>query len=441
MSNNIHIVELGKFTTPEIKEVRNQEWIEYGDKNDFFQYLIDRYTGSTTNNAIINGISRMIYGRGVSATDARRKPDQYAQMLTIFRKMDLRRFILDRKMLGMSSWQINYKDKKVKSAIHFPMHTLRAEKMNKDGEIEAWYFHPDWANIKPSEEPLRIPSFGFGNGTENEIFVLAPYVAGYWYYSPVDYVGALPYAFLEEEIGDYLINDTINGFSGTKVINFNNGIPDEEKQQEVKRTVVNKLTGATGERVVVAFNNNQESATTVENLPLDDAPNHYQYLSDECRNKLIVGHRVTSPMLIGVRESGGGLGNNADEIKTANLLFDNVTIKSFQDEITDAMDEILAVNDISLNLFFKTLEPLEFIDTDGMDRETAEEETGVEMCKHTLSDEHSEVIAKELIDLGENEDLENYELIYDENVNYEFDDIEAESLKSFYEGKRSVLAK
>ncbi len=177
---------------------------------------------------------------------------------------------------------------------------------------------------------------------------------------PVDYVGALPYAVLEEEIADYLINDTLNGFSGTKVINFNNGVPDEEKRKQVKNDVLKKLTGARGEKVIVAFNSNKESETTVTDLPLNDAPAHYQYLSEECRSKLIVGHRVTSPMLIGVRETGGGLGNNADEIKTASLLFDNITINSMQEEITDAMDTILAVNDISLNLYFKTLQPLVF---------------------------------------------------------------------------------
>ena len=65
------------------------------------------------------------------------------------------------------------------------MNTLRAEKCNKDGEIEAWYYHPNWAEAKPSDEPLRIPAFGFGNGKENEILVVKPYVAGYTYYPPV----------------------------------------------------------------------------------------------------------------------------------------------------------------------------------------------------------------------------------------------------------------
>ena len=399
MSGNIEVFNLSAYTTPEIIEHRNKEWVEYGSDNNYFNYLIDRFTKSATNNAIITGIAKMIYGKGLSATNSSRKPEAYAKMLTLFRKNDLRRFAMDRKLLGMAAFQLTYDKGEVVKVSHFPMETLRAEKCNKDGEIEAWYYHPDWINKKPSEEPTRIAAFGYGKG-KNELYVLKPYVSGYYYYSPVDYQGALPYSVLEEEIGDYLINDTINGFSGTKVVNFNNGVPDEEKREQIKRDVLNKLTGTKGEKVIIAFNANAESKTSVEDLPLNDAPDHYAYLSEECVKKLIVGHRVTSPMLIGLRDGGNSLGNNADEIRTATLLFDNVVINSYQEEITDVIDEILAINNISLNTYFKTLEPLEFVDTDGLNKEAAEEETGVKMsAEYDLTEDGEEISDEwELID-------------------------------------------
>jgi hypothetical protein len=424
--DNIHIVNLSKYTSPEIVEVKNKDWVQYGEDNNYFQYLIDRYQGSTTNNAIINGMSKMIYGKGLDATDSNRKPDQYAQMRSLISKDCLKAAVMDRKMLGMAALQVTYDKGLVKKVTHFPMQTLRAEKCNEDGEVEAWYYHPDWAKIKPSDQPKRIPAFGFGGKKGNELFIVSSYVTGSYYYSPVDYQGALPYAVLEEEIADYLINDTINGFSGTKVVNFNNGVPDKEKQQQVKSDVLNKLTGSRGEKVIVAFNNNAESKTTIDDIPLNDAPAHYQYLSDESFRKLIVGHRVTSPMLLGVRDGNSGLGNNADEIKTATLLFDNLTIKTYQEEFTDAIEDILALNDISLNLYFKTIQPLEFTDTTGMDAETKEEETGVKMSVHCSAEskEGDNEIAQALIDLGEDEDLEGWELISSEEVDYEAEELE-----------------
>lgn len=379
--NNLHVLTLSKYTTPLVVEEKNKEFVSYGADNDYFDYLIKRYVGSTTNNAIISGMVNMIYGKGIDALDSNRKTEQYAQMKSLLKPNDLKRIIHDRKLLGMAAIQVTYDKNKVKSITHFPMETLRATKFNDEGEIESWAYHPNWKEYKKSDKLTFINAFGYGNKKGNEIYVLKPYIGGYYYYAPVDYVGALPYALLEEEIADYLINDTVNGFSGTKVINFNNGVPDEEKQLAIKNDVLKKLTGARGEKVIVAFNNNAESQTTVEDLPLNDAPAHYQYLSDECRNKLMIAHKVTSPLLLGIRESGGGLGSNADEIKNSSIFFDNIVIKSYQNELIDVFDEILAINGISLKLYFKTIQPLEFIETDGLDEETKEEETGVKMSK------------------------------------------------------------
>lgn len=377
--SDISIVNLSAYTSPVIQENKRNEYIEYGSDNNYFQYLIDRYLYSATNGAIITGVSNMIYGKGLDALDSNRKPNEFAQFKSIVKDSDIKKVALERKLLGMAAMQVVMEKKQVKQVLHFPMQTLRAGKCNDKGQIETWYYHNNWAKKKPSEEAKPIPAFGFGNGNEVEIYIIKPYVSGFDYYSPIDYSGSLPYALLEENIADYQINDCQNGFSGTKVINFCNGIPTPEMREKIKRDTLSKLTGARGEKVIIAFNANAESKTTVEDLPLNDAPAHYEYLSKECFEKLIVGHRVTSPMLLGIRETGGGLGNNAEEIKTATLLFDNIVIKPYQLEITNALDEILAINSISLKLYFKTIQPLEFVDTTGMNAETKEEETGVKM--------------------------------------------------------------
>jgi hypothetical protein len=384
----------------------------------------------------------MIYGKGLDATDSNRKPNEYAQMVSIVKKDCLRKVALERKLLGMAAMQIIYLNGKVKSVEHFPMHTLRAEKCNDKGEIEAWFYHHDWANYRKGDVLKRIPAFGFGNGREVELYIIKPYISGYHYYTPIDYSGALPYAMLEQEISDYLINDVMNGFSGTKVINFNNNIPPEEKRQEVANDVKRKLTGSKGDKVIVSFNASAENKTTVDDIPLNDAPAHYEYLAKECFEKLIVGHRVTSPMLLGIRDTGGGLGNNADEIETATRLFDNIVIRPYQLEIIEAIDEILSINGIALNLYFKTIQPLDFIDVNTMNAETNEEETGVKMSSdkvccsadNSLDDE----TAQSLIDLGELEN-ENWLLIDESEVDYDNDDTENELLSN--EPKQSLLSK
>jgi hypothetical protein len=438
--DNVHILSLSAYNSPTITESKNKEFVEYGVDNNYFQYLIDRFLYSNTNHAIITGVANMIYGKGIDATDSNRKPNEYAQMMSILKKDCLRKVALERKLLGMAAMQVIYLNGKVKSVEHFPMHTLRAEKCNDKGEIEAWFYHHDWSNYRKGDVLKRIPAFKFGNGKEVELYVIKPYVSGYHYYTPIDYSGALPYATLEQEISDYLINDVMNGFSGTKVINFNNNIPPEEKRQEVANEVKRKLTGSKGDKVIVSFNASAENKTTVDDIPLNEAPAHYQYLSTECFEKLIVGHRVTSPMLLGIRDTGGGLGNNADEIETATRLFDNIVIRPYQLEIIEALDEILSVNGIALNLYFKTIQPLDFIDVNTLNAETKEEETGVKMSKvccssdNTLDDE----VANDLIDLGETPN-ENWLLIDESEVDYDTDDAENELLNK--EPKQSLLSK
>jgi hypothetical protein len=163
-NDNIKIVELSTYSAPEIKEDKRNEWVNYGEDNSYFDFLIDRYRNSTTNNAIINNISRLVYGYGVGALDGNKKPNEYAQFMSIFSKKDVRKLVLELKMLGQCALQVHYaKDRKtIKKVFHIPVQLLRPEKCNKDGEIEAYYYSDDWSDIK-NYKPKRIDAFGFSS--------------------------------------------------------------------------------------------------------------------------------------------------------------------------------------------------------------------------------------------------------------------------------------
>ena len=373
---NIKTYKLSAYTTPLIEVSQMMDFVEYGADNNYFNYLIDRSLYSTTNQSIINGINRMIYGKGLDALDSSKKPHQYAKFKGLIRPRDVRKIVSDRKRLAMAAIQVTYKGGELSTVTHFPMETLRPAKANEDGIIPLWFYHPNWVEYRRGDDLVEIPVFGSTKQKETEIYIIREYVSGHFYFSPPDYAGCLPYTVLEEEISNYLINDVKNGFSGTKVVNFNNGQPDDEMKRRIENSVIADMTGSLGKKVIVSFNDNAESATTVEDLSIDNAPEHYQYLADQCEQKIIVGHRITSPLLVGVRSGNSGLGSNADEIKNASLLQDNVLIRTYQQEIAEAFEEILLVDKISLKLYFKTVQPLEFIDTDGMGKEEKEEATG-----------------------------------------------------------------
>jgi hypothetical protein len=418
-SSEVHMVNLSTYTSPKIKEVKNKDWISYGEDNNYYQFLIDRYNGSPTNNAAINGLSEMIYGKGLDATDSSRKPDQYAQAVSLLKKHCVRKLAFDLKLMGSCAMQIIYsKDRtKVAQVEHFPIETLRAEKCNEDGDIEAYYYHKDWSSIKPSEQPKRIPCFGTSKESI-EIYVVKPYRAGFYYYSPVDYQGGLQYSELEEEISNYHLNNIMNGLAPSMLINFNNGVPNEEQRRLIEQRIYEKFSGSSNAgKFILSFNDNTDSQANIEPVQLSDAHNQYQFLSDESARKILVSHRIVSPMLLGIKDSTG-LGNNADELKTASILMDNTVIRPFQTLLIDAFDQILAYNSISLNLYFKTLQPLEFTDLENVeDAETQEEETGVKMSKQ--KPEATEEVADLLDEFGEEEDLENWVLVDEREVDYD----------------------
>ena len=414
--SDVRIVNLSTYTSPKIVEVKNKDWVAYGDDNNYFQYLIDRYNGSPTNNAIINGISQMIFGKGLDATDSNRKPDQYAQAISLFKKDSVRKLAYDLKLMGQCAIQVIYsKDRKTIAQIeHLPVETLRAEKCNHEGKIEAYYYHSDWSKYKPSDKPKRIPAFGCSKEAI-EIMYVKPYKAGFYYYSPVDYQGGLQYSELEEEISNYHLNNILNGLAPSMLINFNNGTPSEEDRRLIEQRIAQKFSGSSNAgKFILAFNDNKDSQAEITPVQLSDAHNQYQFLSDESTKKIMVAHRVVSPMLLGIKDSSG-LGNNADELRTATLLMDNTVIRPFQDLLIDAFDKILAYNNIALNLYFKTLQPLEFTDLENVeDEETREEETGVK-----LSSQQEEEMFEALDEFGEEENLDEWELVDERPVDYD----------------------
>jgi hypothetical protein len=349
--------------------------------------------------------------------------------MALFNKDCVRKICMDRKMLGQFAIQVHYsKDhSKILKAYHIPTNLIRAEKCNEDGNIEGYYYSDDWTDVKKFK-PQRYSAFGTSKD-EVEILFSKPYAVGMKYYSYPDYQGSLPYSMLEEEIADYLINDVKNHFSGRIVVNFNNGVPTEEQQEQIASKVINKLTGANGNPVIVAFNRNAESKTTIDSIPLDNAPEHFQYLSNECLGKIMLGHNVTSPLLFGIATTTG-FSSNADELKNSSILFDNMVIRPMQEEILEAFDSILAYNGISLKLYFKTLQPLEFTDLENAQtEEQVAEETGTEL---------SAIDELDLSEFGE-EAPENWMLIDEFEVDYELDELENELLST--QPKKSLLSR
>ncbi len=285
-NNNTYVLNLAEYEAPKIIESKQKDWVTFGENNSYFKYIIDRYRNSTTNNAVINAITHLIYGRGLSALDASKKPNEYAQMIAMLSKNDVRQIATDFYMFGQCAIQVHHNDKHdtIVKGFHIAVNLLAPQKCDADGNINNYFYSDNWENTREFV-PKLIPSYGTSK-EKIEILYIRPYMVGMKYFAMPSYIGGIGYALLEEEIQNYLINDTQNGFSGTKVVNII-GEFTEDQQRLRSAQIQEKLTGAQGKKVIVSFSGSKELQTEVTDIPLNDAPEHYQYLSTECTEKIL----------------------------------------------------------------------------------------------------------------------------------------------------------
>jgi hypothetical protein len=399
----LQLLTLSNYIRPEIKEVSGKKWVLNGKNNDFYKTIIDAYNGSPTNSAIIDSYSQFIYGKGLTSTDKLTKTSEWATIVSLFSKKDLRKICKDFEMFGEASIEINYLNNKIQKCFHVAKQKIAPEVANEDGDISGYYFSYDFTNTN-KYKPERFDAFGFGSGggERSEIYVIKDYQVGQFYYSNPSYVSGISWAKMEEEISNYSINHIQNGLSFGHIINMNSGVQQsEETIIENTRAIRDKLTGSSNAgKFFLNWNDNKESAITIEALEVSEAHQQYIYLSTEARQQLCTSHKLTSPMLVGIKEASG-FSSNAEEIKVgfAELMIN--VIKPKQEIILDGLMEICAVNGITLQLDFESLRSEEPI------LPTSETPTVAPITQ----------LSTDI--LGEEIDLNEWELISSEPVDYD----------------------
>jgi hypothetical protein len=414
MGDNLKILKLASYTSPKVSEKPKNAWVEYGEDNNFYQYLIDLFHSSPTNNAAIQGISDLIYGEGMEAAEGS-SLEAYVNFIKIFQAEDVRRVCHDLKLFGHASFQLTLDKGQVVGAFHIPRNYLRPAKVNEDGEVDTFYFSNDWSKAKsPKFAPQAFPAFGHqAAGDDVAILSVESYSPGSVYFCPVDYQGGLQYAELEGEIANYHLNNIKNGLAPSMMINFNNGVPPIEEQFEIERDILAKWGGSSNSgKAIIAFNDSPDNAATIEAVQLSDAHNQYQFLSDECIRKVMVAHRITSPMLLGIKDNTG-LGNNAEELQVAYELFKNSVIKPFRHLVTEAAESVMAHNGQEIELYFKDLSPV-MMEAQATPAKLNKVEMSIE-APH-FSETAEEAWLKYLEDKGDKVDLDEWELVHEEEV-------------------------
>ena len=399
--SNIQAINLSAYQPVEAVEKENRSgWIDYGNNNLFPQHLINLYQNSPIHNALVNSISYMIEGQGTGTI-----LDNALQGIAF----DLK---LQGAFVAEVIWSMDFT--RVVQINHLPFENCRLAYDKEEDDITGIFYSKDWANTRSKRgKPEFIPAFNPSIAQEQPRQVIYAHgmSAGSVYYPKPDYFGALNYVELSYQMGLYHVNNILNGLFPSFIINFLNGIPQKEEREAIRREWETRLSGASNAgKFLMTFNEDPTRAPQIESFPLSDADKQYQFLSEETAKQIMVGHRVVSPLIHGIRDTTG-FGSNKDEMLVGLEIFNNQVIKPYQRIIERVFTPILGEINIEMNSPFDpevvVVEPT---------TQAIELKKKVVTAENKISAENSALWLAYLKEKAEYINEEEWELISDEEV-------------------------
>ena len=336
------IVNMAKdYVQEAIEKETPKGWVNYGDNNLFPQYLIDLYNTSSVHGSLTMSIAFTIAGKEFSTDLPIAKRELERLKLDDIRSCTA----LDLKLHGGFFWEVVWSvDRTTIARVnHLPFENCRLAVANEEDVISGIYYSKDWTDTrKKKNAPVYIPMFNKNTNEEepSQVLFMSVMTPGSAYYPKPDYYSGLEYIECTRQISHFYNAFLQNGMFPGYMIHFNNGVPDPEEQIMIKNQW-EKMSGTqmAGKRIFT-FNESIDRAPKVDLIPLDDADKKWTVLSEESRNNIMISHRVTSPLLFGIRESGG-LGSNSDELKQAFKIFKQQVIEPYQRLICDAVEILM----------------------------------------------------------------------------------------------------
>jgi hypothetical protein len=334
-------------------------WVPVGiiGPDDFFQNITDSFTTSTTNAACIEGISDLIYGKGLYS----KSPELQKTLDKIIPQEEIKRLAFDLKLYGNGTMQVYWDDThtKIIKFYHVPVQNIRAEKIYDNPRIENYYYCTDWSDHKAQRTKKIIPAFGTSN-EKMELLYIKNYTPGKYYYSLPDWISALQFSYVEAELSNLHINNIENGFLPAVMINMNNGIPAPEERATIEDLIESKFTGTRNAgRFMISFNDDPERRPTLDVINIENLHEKYTYVAEYAQDRILVAHRITSPLLFGIRTANNGFSSQSEEMMTAFSILQTMTIQPFQNVIINSLTTALADGGYEdSELYFEQLTPL-----------------------------------------------------------------------------------
>lgn len=383
------VINFADSKVPVFKEVRNKDFILYGEDNKYPDYLTYQYNKSAKHNAIVNGKCNYILGSGFDkktpvvesfspyvGADGQLRPGCSVNrdgetMFDIWKKS-----IKDIEIYGGYRWFVTWNAAgRVAEIYHVDFYKIRTgkEKDIKDAEGKVigkqnggYWFKKDWSNNREEaihyeqfdDRPLEVSAEGTAPKKGTQIFAYNEYRPGCEYYPLPGYVACCNWIDCDIEISKFHLSSLRNGMMPSKMISFTTGESlTDEKKGKLERDFAAKFAGSENAgRFMLVFNKDKAAGVTVEDLSFNELDKQFEVLNKSAQQEILTGHQVTSPLLFGIKTEGQ-LGGTT-ELKIAYEIFINTYAKPKQDDIETITNYFGGLMGKGTDYYIKQLDPV-----------------------------------------------------------------------------------
>jgi DNA-binding MarR family transcriptional regulator len=346
----IQVLTFAEAKQPEYKEKKGEGYMQYGQNNDYPQYLLDLFNKSAKHNAIIRGKVNYIVGNGWAGEEALVKKVNREESLNDLTK----KVALDLELFGGAYIQVIWSvmGGQVAELWHCDYTKIRTNKDN----TQFWY-KDDWKVTRNQEKAEIYNAFNPANPQGVQILYVKEYRPGMNVYSLPGYFGALNYIESDVEVSKHVLGNAQTGFSASKLITLPNGEPSPEEKRLVSKQFDNMYTGADGKKYLLAFVNDAARKPIVDDLGASDLTKEdFGRVDELIQTNIFSGHQITSPDLFGIA-TPGQLGNR-QQLRDSYEIFNNTYVRYKQMQIEGVFNMLAQYTDVKVELKLQPVDPI-----------------------------------------------------------------------------------
>lgn len=369
----MQVVSFAACDMPVIKESPGKDWVSFGERNDYPQLLLKMTTQSPIHNAIVFQKSLMVAGSGFSvdgvSIEALRKEqytsaEQEVQNFLSNAGDDLHQVVgkvaMDYEVFGAYAmeavWSLDFT--KVVMLKHVDVSKVRVGKRDSEGNVNYYYYSEDWT--RTGQNPVHtIQAFSkkkYEGKDYNQLIYVKNHKPGFDHYGVPSYYDCLNAIQTDVQLGIFFLATVNNGFNPSMMVKFFEKPGSAEEKHDIYNSIKRQFGGVKNSgKALVFFSDGKDLSPDVQPIATQNLDKQYITAADQAVNRILSGHRVTSPELMGV-SIPGKLGTG--DLETSYKIFNATVIRPDKNTIENTINEIAEINGIKQKIGIMEFNPL-----------------------------------------------------------------------------------